>query len=88
MQVEGHVYFQGVAYDENGHCDDYDLMFCRSDNGEEICLNGFEDAVFPDHSKTLVEGKAWMPPMSVHDRMRGKLTIAFEKEEVEEGVIV
>jgi len=86
MEIEGHIYYDGKMYDDNGHCDDYDLMFRRADNGEEICLNGFEDAVLPEGYNK--ENKSFMSPISVHDIIRGKLTINFEKREVEENAIL
>ncbi len=82
MEIEGYIYYNGIAYDDNGHCDDYNLMFVRSDNGEEIILNGFEQAIFPDYYNE----KGGMSPISVHDKIRGKLTIKFEQLEVVQGV--
>ncbi|MFA5300586.1 MAG: hypothetical protein WC389_20555 [Lutibacter sp.] len=47
MKIRGVLYWQGSNYDDNGHTDDYDLMF-SSDDGkiQELCLNGLEDLVY------------------------------------------
>jgi hypothetical protein len=84
MEIEGYIYYSGKGYDDDGHTDDYDLMFVRCDNGEEICLNGFEQALFPK----CYNATSGISPMSVHDNMRGKLTIKFEQSDIEQGVIV
>ena len=75
MEIEGHIYYQGCNYDDDGHCDDYDLMFSRCDTGEELCLNGFEDAIFPDAFNK--DKTSFTSPLSVHDKIRGLLKLEF-----------
>lgn len=84
MKVHGKVCYEGYGYDDDGHTDDYDLMFYPDGERSGICLNGLEGSVWPDYSNVAKAG--WMSPISVHDVIEGTLDISFIQERVIESV--
>ncbi|MFA5300610.1 MAG: hypothetical protein WC389_20680 [Lutibacter sp.] len=69
MEIKGTLYWQGSNYDDNGHTDDYDLMFSSDDDKiQELCLNGLEEMVY-----TELE----VPP-SIFDKLSCTLHIEFK----------
>jgi len=78
MIIEGYIYYDGKCYDDDGHCDEFDLMFCRSDTGGELCLNDFAKDLFPQG----VVGDSFMGPMSINDKMHVKLHLDIDKLQI------
>lgn len=64
ITLHGVLAYEGYNFDENGHSDEYDLLFTPDDSSQEIIELPWEVA----------------PPMSVHDRAVGTLTITFRSE--------
>jgi len=69
---EGEIHFVGYGYYENGHTDDYNLMFSTSCG--EADLSEVEGVVFQE-AEDFEEGKiaCYMSPISVHDKIQGRL---------------
>ena len=65
MKIHGMIYYQGFGYDENGHTDDYNLMF-EMDNGITIDLNDIELEEFKE--------------VSIFDKFKGTLEVNFIKD--------
>jgi len=59
-KIHGYLFYDALVLDNDGHCDDPDLMFVDALTGTELCLSGLEEQIEESQMSTSEKKEVYL----------------------------